>query len=146
MTLSEVFTVLGLSVGTGGGMGILLRVLTRSNRDTIAGAATVIGAGKPRGGLIPPSRPALEEAAASWGDAATGLVAAVFAFLLHLLGLIVPPVPVPGTPGLLGTFVASTLFVAAITLLVSRQLARYRLHSLERWYESSEKPARIEEP
>ena len=33
--------------------------------------------------------------------------------------------PVPGTPGLLGTFVASTLFVSAVTLLVSRQFARH---------------------
>ena len=136
MTLDKVFAVLGLCVGAGGGMGLLIRVLTRSKRDTVLAATPIIGSGKPRGGLVPPSPPALEGAAASWADAAVGLIFAGIAFLFQFLGVVAPAVWAFEKSSAVFGFVVGTPLAAGIAGGLSCWLTKYRLKSLMRWYNS----------
>lgn len=136
MTLDKLLTALGLSLGTAGGLGILIRVLTRSKRDAVRAAAMVAGTGQPRGGLVPPSPPVLEAAAASWADAVVGLTFVGSGFFLQFLGLIAPNSPVSSETVIIVLLLSMTLIMAGVVANVSRWLTKRRFHSLVAWYQS----------
>ena len=136
MTLDKFLTALDLSLGTAGSLGILVRVLTRSKRDTVRAAAMVFGSGQPRGGLVPPSPLVLEAAAAAWADAVVGAAFVGSGFFLQFLGLIVPDTPVSSETIIVVLLLAMTFMIAAVVACVSRWLTKHRFRSLVAWYKS----------